>query len=72
MAIPAASVLYVGNDMRNDIVPAASVGFNTALFAGDQRSLRLRESDADCRNVTPDVIVTDLRQLIVGIDDNTA
>jgi putative hydrolase of the HAD superfamily len=72
MAIPAASVLYVGNDMRNDIVPAASVGFNTALFAGDQRSLRLRESDADCRNVTPDVIVTDLRQLIVGIDENTA
>jgi putative hydrolase of the HAD superfamily len=72
MAIPAASVLYVGNDMRNDIVPAASVGFNTALFAGDQRSLRLRESDADCRNLTPDIIVTDLRQLIVGIDDNTA
>jgi putative hydrolase of the HAD superfamily len=71
MAIPAASVLYVGNDMRNDIVPAASVGFNTALFAGDQRSLRLRESDADCRHVTPDVIVTDLRQLIVGIDENT-
>jgi putative hydrolase of the HAD superfamily len=72
MAIPAASVLYVGNDMRNDIVPAASVGFHTALFAGDQRSLRLRETDACCRNVTPDVIVSDLRQLIVGINDNPA
>jgi putative hydrolase of the HAD superfamily len=66
MAIPAASVLYVGNDMRNDIVPAASVGFQTALFAGDQRSLRLRESDDCCRSQSPDVIVTDLRQLIAG------
>ena len=66
MGIPAASVLYVGNDMRNDILPAASVGFKTALFAADRRSFRQRESEDRCRDVTPDLIVTDLRQLIAG------
>jgi len=35
-------VLYVGNDVRNDIVPARSCGFLTALFIGDDASLRLR------------------------------
>lgn len=66
MGIPAASALYVGNDMRNDILPARSVGFKTALFAGDRRSLRLRQSDMRCRGVSPDMIITDLRQLIAG------
>jgi putative hydrolase of the HAD superfamily len=64
MGIPAASVLYVGNDMRNDILPARSVGLKTALFAGDRRSLRLRQSDRRCLDVRPDMIITDLRQLI--------
>jgi len=60
-----ASVLYVGNDMRNDILPAKTVGFQTALFAGDRRSFRPRTDDACCRRLVPDVMVTDLRQLIV-------
>jgi len=34
--------LYVGNDVRNDIDPAKSCGFLTALFTGDETSLRLR------------------------------
>jgi len=63
--IPAASVLYVGNDMGNDILPARTVGFQTALFAGDRRSLRKRPDDAGCRHLVPDMVVTDLRQLIV-------
>jgi putative hydrolase of the HAD superfamily len=63
MKIPTASVLYVGNDMLNDIRPAVSVGFRTALFAGDRRSLRLRDGDARCRGLSPDRVVTDLRQL---------
>jgi putative hydrolase of the HAD superfamily len=67
MGIPTASVVYVGNDMRNDILPAASVGFKTALFAGDQRSLRQRETDDRCREVKPDLIITDLRQLLACI-----
>ncbi len=69
MGIPAGSVLMVGNDMQNDILPAKAVGFKTALYAGDRRSLRLRESDIHCRDVSPDLTVTDLRQLIAGVDN---
>ena len=63
--ISPASVLYVGNDMRNDILPAKTVGFQTALFAGDRRSLRRRDDDVRCRHLVPDMIVTDLQQLII-------
>ncbi len=56
-------VLYVGNDMRNDIWPAQEIGFKTALFAGDQLSLRRREKDPQCRNVRPDLEITELMQL---------
>lgn len=57
------SVLYLGNDMLKDIFPAQKVGFQTALFAGDKRSLRLRKSHPDCQNLTPDMVITDLIQL---------
>jgi putative hydrolase of the HAD superfamily len=56
--------LYVGNDMRNDIAPAARLGFRTALFAGDARSLRRREGDPLCAGVVPDLVVTDLIDLL--------
>lgn len=59
-----ASCLYVGNDMRNDIAPAAAVGMRTALFAGDARSLRLREGDALVGNCQPDVIVSSLPMIL--------
>ena len=62
--VPASSVLYVGNDMRNDILPSKAVGFQTALFAGDRRSLRKRAEDERCRQLRPDMVITDLRQLI--------
>ena len=58
-----ASVLYLGNDMLNDIFPAKDSGFQTALFAGDKRSLRMRTDDPRCRNLRPDLVVTDLGQL---------
>lgn len=57
------SILYVGNDILNDIYPAQKVGFKTVLFAGDKRSLRMRKEDARCRNVSPDLVITDLLQL---------
>ena len=68
--VPLSAVLYVGNDMRNDILPAKTVGFQTALFAGDRRSLRQRTDDARCRHIVPDMIITDLRQLIVDTDNS--
>ena len=56
-------VVYVGNDMRNDIAPAKAVGFHTALFAGDQRSLRLRDGDPAVDGIVADLILTSLHQL---------
>ncbi|OGS37053.1 MAG: hypothetical protein A2293_01285 [Elusimicrobia bacterium RIFOXYB2_FULL_49_7] len=60
MGIAPSDTLYLGNDMRKDVIPAAAVGFRTALFAGDQRSLRGWPSENEQR---PDLLVTDLRQL---------
>ena len=60
-------VIYVGNDMLNDITPAQAVGFKTALFAGDKRSLRFRDGDERVKNTYPDLIITDLDQLLESI-----
>lgn len=59
--VPSRGVLYVGNDMRKDIATAAAVGFRTALFAGDARSLRRHEEEG--LEVEPDLVVTELGQL---------
>ena len=64
MDILAHSVLYIGNDMLNDIYPAKTVGFKTALFAGDARSLRLRENHLKCRSLYADIVITDLAQIL--------
>jgi putative hydrolase of the HAD superfamily len=62
--IARSSTLVVGNDMLNDIYPAKQMGFQTALFAGDARSLRLRKDDPRCRHLRADLILTDLKQLL--------
>jgi len=62
------NILYVGNDILNDVYPAQRAGFQTDLFAGDIRSLRLRKNDARCVGITPDITVTDLRELFEFID----
>lgn len=61
--LPPAKILYVGNDMLNDIYTAEQWGCKTALFAGDKRSLRRREGDSRCIGIEPDLILTDLSQL---------
>ena len=65
--IAAGETLYIGNDMRNDIIPAAEAGFVTALFAGDSRSLRLREGE--CAGKKPDMVLSDLKTLGRGLSD---
>lgn len=52
--------LYVGNDMLNDILPAGTLGFRTALFAGDARSLRRRRDDPRTAGISPDLVITEL------------
>ena len=64
--IGAEAVLYAGNDMGNDIVPAGDAGFKTALFAGDRRSLRLREDDPRCVNRKPTLVLKDLQSALRG------
>ncbi len=61
--IAAAETLFVGNDMLNDITAARAVGFRTALFAGDDRSLRWRTDDERVHGVEADIVITDLLQL---------
>lgn len=53
-------VLYVGNDMRNDVSAARAAGCMTALFAGDERSFRPRESDPEIAPLRPDTVLMDL------------
>jgi len=62
-SITPAETLYVGNDMLNDIQTAARNGCRTALFAGDARSLRLRDQNPPALNPQPDLIITSLMQL---------
>jgi putative hydrolase of the HAD superfamily len=54
---------YIGNDMRNDIGPARQAGFQTILFAGDARSLRLRQDDPSYQGLVPDRVINHLDQL---------
>lgn len=56
-------VLYVGNDMLNDIFAASQAGFKTALFAGDSRSLRLRDGDGRVQGLRPDRVIRNLKDV---------
>jgi len=62
-SVDLSNALYVGNDMLNDIWTASQAGCRTALFAGDQRSLRLREKDKRCKKLVPDAVVDHLHQI---------
>ncbi len=57
-------VLFVGNDMLKDIYTSNKVGFKTALFAGDKRSLRMREDNEKTKGLKPNYIITELSQLL--------
>lgn len=57
-------VLFVGNDMLKDIYPAQQLGFKTCFFAGDQRAYRLRADHPQASKLKPDMVITDLRQLL--------
>jgi putative hydrolase of the HAD superfamily len=55
--------IFVGNDMLKDVYTATNAGLKTVLFAGDERSLRLREKDARVKGMFPNFIINDLSQL---------
>ena len=62
--IPIELSLYVGNDMKNDIFTAHANGIPTVLFAGDKRSLRLREEEKEINLVQPERVITSLNQIL--------
>jgi putative hydrolase of the HAD superfamily len=74
LGIAPKAALYVGNDMLNDIYAAASSGFKTLLFAGDGRSLRLREDNRLIRNTRPTAVIRSLTDIpaICGISPGNA
>lgn len=57
-------VLYVGNDIRKDIEPAKALGFKTALFVGDKRSIRHDKEGLNEKRFHPDLIISDLHQIL--------
>ncbi|MBN1142849.1 MAG: HAD family hydrolase [Bacteroidales bacterium] len=57
-------ILFVGNDMFRDVYPAHLAGLKTVLFAGDMKSLRMRDDRTELKSITPDFIITDLRQVL--------
>ena len=63
MGVEPANVLYVGNDVTKDMVPAKTVGFQTGLFAGDQRSLRFGQYTLPMLSSWVDLVFTDLSQI---------
>mgnify|MGYP005844280047 CR=1 FL=1 len=62
--IEPARTLYIGNDLLNDVLPARETGFQTALFAGDARSLRWRREDPRCHKIQPNNVLTRLDQVL--------
>ena len=61
--IAACDALFVGNDCLKDVWAASQAGFRGVLYAGDARSLRLRENDPRCRDLIPYATVTSLAQI---------
>ncbi len=55
-------VLYIGNDLFKDVVPAKEFGMKTALFVGDTRSIR-HESEDLIEKHMPDIIIDELSQI---------
>ena len=51
-------IIYVGNDMLNDIHPAASQGLTTVLFAADRHSLEMHENDDRVAHLKPTAVIT--------------
>jgi putative hydrolase of the HAD superfamily len=67
-SVKAENCVYVGNDMLNDIYGAKTLGFKTALFAGDECSLRLREGNRLTDKTVPDAVIKNIADIIALID----
>ncbi len=64
MGVKPSRVIYVGNNVLNDMLPASKIGFRTALFAGDKESLKLQKDRPECAKFKPDAVIASLPQLL--------
>jgi len=56
--------LHVGSKIARDVLPARKMGFRTALYAGDKSSLDASAEALRDPNQRPDVLITELSQVI--------
>jgi FMN phosphatase YigB (HAD superfamily) len=61
-------VLHVGSSLARDVAPAKKVGFRTALYAGDRNSLSATPEQLKDPATRPDVLLTELPQILEVID----
>jgi FMN phosphatase YigB (HAD superfamily) len=64
VGIAPAQVLHVGSRIALDLIPAKKLGTRTALFAGDKGSLQATREQLKDRATRPDVLLTDLSQIV--------
>lgn len=57
-------VLHVGSRLQQDVAPARKLGMKTALFAGDKASLQASPEQLKEPASKPDLLLTELEQLI--------
>lgn len=62
--LEAEEILYVGNDLHRDIVPAKRLGMKTALFAGDRNSAKATTAELNQKDLRPNVLLTELGQVL--------
>ena len=61
--VTAEQILYVGNDMLNDVWCASQVGMQTVFFAGDQNLTVSRKDEPRCANLRLNAIVIDIAKI---------
>jgi putative hydrolase of the HAD superfamily len=66
--IDPANCAFVGNDMLSDIYGSMKAGFQGVLFAGDSRSLRLREGNELVGSLRPSRIIRSLTELVPSLN----
>ena len=57
------NILFIGNDMLNDIAAASAHGLRTLLFAADRDQVNMRAGDPRCEQVRPDAVAVRAEQI---------